>query len=169
MTIEQKKIFTVTSLLALFILNATVFLAGYRAGTDKAAATGTTIKTETKTIIDTTFIEKPVYVDRFFKDSIIVVINDTILVHDTTYMYLPREYKVYQDSSYRAVVSGFEPRLDSIETYNATKIVAIETAPPSKLRSRWSISIHAGYGMSREGLSPTLSAGISYSLVFLGR
>lgn len=169
MTIEQKKIFTVTFLLAMLILIATAFLAGHRVGSDKSASSRTTIKTETKTIIDTTFIEKPVYVDRYFKDSIIVVINDTILVHDTTYMYLPREYKVYQDSSYRAVVSGFEPRLDSIETYNATKIVAIETAPPSKPRSRWSISIHAGYGMSREGLSPTLSAGVSYSLVFLGR
>lgn len=169
MTIEQKKIFAVTSLLAMLILVATAFLAGHRAGSDKAANSGTTIKTEIETIIDTVIKEKPVYVDRYFKDSIIVVINDTILVHDTTYMYLPREYKVYQDSSYRAVVSGFEPRLDSIETYNATKIVAIETAPPSKPRSRWSISIHAGYGMSREGLSPTLSAGISYSLVFLGR
>lgn len=165
MTTEQKKIFTVTLLLAVFILVATAFLAGYRAGTDKAETSGTTIKTEVKTRFDTIRIETPVFVDRYFRDSVILSMIDTIHVHDT--IYLPREYKVYRDSSYRAVVSGIDPRLDSIETYNATKIVTIETMQPSKPRSRWSISIHAGYGMSREGLSPTLSAGVSYSLVFL--
>lgn len=47
---------------------------------------------------------------------------DTTLIHDTTtqLVFLPREYLVYKDSSYRAVVSGVQPRLDSMEVYQKT-------------------------------------------------
>lgn len=47
---------------------------------------------------------------------------DSVFLHDTTikYIELPRTYKVYADTNYRAVVSGVQPRLDSIQTYNTT-------------------------------------------------
>lgn len=170
MTTEQKKLLASTSLLIMLITVATAFMFGYHVGYDKALTSGgTIIQTEVETRIDTIRIEKPVYVDRYFRDSVIVVVKDTIRVHDTTYMCLPREHKVYMDSMYRAVVSGIEPKLDSIEVYNPTSVVTIETLRPSKQRSRWSISLHAGYGICPTGLTPTISAGVSYSLFYLGR
>lgn len=36
---------------------------------------------------------------------------------------LPREAKVYQDSTYRAVVSGYRPSLDTISIYQRTVFV----------------------------------------------
>lgn len=53
-----------------------------------------------------------------------IIERDSVFIrtekHDTIWM--PREQKVYADSSFRAVVSGIEPRLDSIEVYNKTII-----------------------------------------------
>lgn len=70
--------------------------------------------------VDTTYIYYPIEIERRIvkKDTIKIAVIDTLVVRDT--LYLPREQKVYADSSYRAVVSGIFPRLDSIEVYNKT-------------------------------------------------
>lgn len=164
MTTEQKLIFAVVSSLAVVLLLVATFLIGYKAGKGEELGQEVIVKTEIETRIDTVKIEKPVFIDRYIRDSIKMVIKDTIRVHDTTYMYLPREYKVYKDSSFRAVVSGYEPSLDSIQVYSPTRIVTIETMRPSKSGRRWGIGIHAGFGATRYGLSPTIGAGISYTL-----
>ena len=44
--------------------------------------------------------------------------NDTIVRKDT--IYLEREQRVYEDEDYKAFVSGFQPRLDSIYVYPKT-------------------------------------------------
>ena len=49
-------------------------------------------------------IEKRILV----RDTIAIAVTDTLLKIDT--LYLPREQKVYADSSYRAVVSGISDR-----------------------------------------------------------
>ena len=51
-------------------------------------------------------------------DTIKIVINDTIVCRDT--IYLEREQRVYEDKEYKAFVSGFQPRLDSIYVYPKT-------------------------------------------------
>ena len=76
---------------------------------------------------------EPIVVTKVIRDTIMFymppeiehrVIRDTIAIHDTTFckdtIFLPREQKVYADSSYRAVVSGVSPRLDSIFVYPKT-------------------------------------------------
>ena len=85
-------------------------------------------------------------------------------------LYLPvlLEQKVYEDSTYRAVVSGpsieqYGPRLDSISVYSRqttvyqTKTVYVEP-------SRWSIGLQAGYGASKDGLTPYVGIGVQYRL-----
>lgn len=72
------------------------------------------IKTDTIVQIKPTFVERRIVKN----DTIKIAVIDTLVVRDT--LYLPREQKVYADSSYRAVVSGISPRLDSIEVYNKT-------------------------------------------------
>ncbi len=78
------------------------------------------------------------------------------------------EQKVYEDSSYRAVVSGpaiagYGPRLDSISTYNKT-VTVYQTKTVYVEPSRWSIGIQAGYGASKDGLTPYLGVGVQYRL-----
>ena len=51
-------------------------------------------------------------------DTIKIVMNDTIVRRDT--IYLEREQRVYEDEEYKAFVSGFQPRLDSIYVYPKT-------------------------------------------------
>ena len=51
-------------------------------------------------------------------DTIKIVMNDTIVRRDT--VYLEREQRVYEDEEYKAFVSGFQPRLDSIYVYPKT-------------------------------------------------
>lgn len=74
---------------------------------------------------------------------------DTTLIHDTTtqLVFLPREYLVYKDSSYRAVVSGVQPRLDSMEVYQKTitqTITKYVSKPAPILKG------YGGFGASKE-------------------
>lgn len=59
---------------------------------------------------------------------------DTSYIHDTSekLVYLPREFMVYKDTNYRAVVSGVDPRLDSIEVYRTTITQTITKHIPQK-------------------------------------
>lgn len=71
-------------------------------------------KTDTITQIKPVFVAKKIIIH----DTIKIPITDTLWRKDT--IFLPREQVVYGDSSYRAVVSGIEPRLDTIQVYQKT-------------------------------------------------
>nr|DAP80263.1 MAG TPA: hypothetical protein [Caudoviricetes sp.] len=105
------------------------------------------IRTETKiqTVVklDTVLISKPIAV--FWQ----ILPNDTIRIGDTL---LHRKRVVYEDSLYRAVVSGYvDPRLDSIKVFPKT-VYQVETndvyhpvtVKPQK--KRWGLGLQAGYG-----------------------
>lgn len=95
--------------------------------------------------IDTIVQIKPTFVERRIvkKDTIKIAVIDTLVVRDT--LYLPREQKVYADSSYRAVVSGISPRLDSIEVYNRT-IVETKIATQKEWR-KFDYGVQVGVGL----------------------
>lgn len=97
-------------------------------------------------VVDTLWYEVPVYGGR-----------------DTVYLPLPREVKEYRDSSYRAVVSGIRPSLDTIDIFRRTVYVntveRVQIPPP-----RWSWGVQAGLGASKDGLSPYVGIGIQYRL-----
>ena len=66
-----------------------------------------------------------------------------VQLHDTTEIYVPIaiERKEYRDSSYFAVVSGWHPSLDYIETYTKTQTITNyvdRVAPPT-----WTLSAAA--------------------------
>ena len=102
------------------------------------------IKTETKikTIVkvDTLFISSPMAPLRFIQ------LKDTIRIGDTV---VHREQALYADSLYKAWVSGYRPKLDSIEVYPQTIYQTLtndvyHTIVPKK--KRWGLSLQAGYG-----------------------
>lgn len=129
---------------------------------------------ETVTDIDTILIEKPVpyKVTRTeFRTLRLPVMlfapADTVwrerTVVDSVEVEVSMERRMYQDSTYRAQVSGpaiggLHPSLDWVEVYNRTTTIA-------KKPSRWGIGVQVGYGMSREGLSPYVGVGVNYNLI----
>ena len=54
------------------------------------------------------------------KDALLADVARLERNNDSLVLVLKREQKVYADSSYRAVVSGISPQLDSIAVYNKT-------------------------------------------------
>lgn len=146
----------------LLIIVPALCVASYFVGRKRAVETVVN-KTDTVTVVtvDTLIREKPIYVNRYFRDTILVAVTDTVRLRDTTFVQLPKEHRLYVDSMYRAVVSGYQPSLDSIEVYqkNYTKIVT------NTLRPRWSVGIQAGYGVTRGfELAPYVGIGIQYRL-----
>ena len=101
------------------------------------------IRTETKikTIVrvDTLLIYAPM------APLLIVRLTDTIHVGDTV---VQREQAYYEDSLYRAWVSGYRPRLDSMQIFPRTVYQTVtndiyHTITPKK--KRWGLGLQAGY------------------------
>ena len=116
------------------------------------------IRTETRiqTVVklDTVLISAPIAVFLTFT-------NDTIHIGDTVVM---REQAYYEDSLYRAWVSGYRPKLDSIEVYPKTIYQTVtndiyHTIKPKM--KRWGLGLQAGYGYPGGFY---VGGGVSYNL-----
>lgn len=66
---------------------------------------------------------------------------------------LPRQQANIKTRQYEAYISGYQPRLDSITIFSIIK-----------KPQRWSLGIHAGYGITPSGTQPYIGIGISYRL-----
>ena len=120
------------------------------------------IRTETKiqTVVklDTVLISSPIAV--FWQ----ILPNDTVRIGETL---LHRKLVVYEDSLYRAVVSGYvDPRLDSMTVYPRTvyQTVTNDVYHPVLIKlkkKRWGFGLQAGYGYPG---GMYVGAGISYNL-----
>lgn len=84
---------------------------------------------------------------------------------DSVDVTLPITQRTYRDSNYTAWVSGYQPRLDSIHTYNkmvytTRTIERTITKPPRK----WGIGISAGYGygINSKQFEPYIGVGVTY-------
>ena len=126
-------------------------------------------RVDTLFVYDTVKITEPVIVDRVIKDTMFVEVptEDIVVVHDTTYVQLPREYVTYKDSMYRAVVSGYIPRLEEIEIYPKKEIITIQTEKVITVPkpTRFGIGVQAGYGVTPKGFQPYVGVGISYNIL----
>lgn len=104
----------------------------------------------------------------FLTDTITRVEREEIAAQDTTPVYLPREQQYYEeaDGRLRLWVSGYEPRLDRWEMDERQATV---THTVIQRRSRWSLGVSAGYGVSlADGavrLAPYVGVGISYNIL----
>lgn len=92
---------------------------------------------------------------------------DTTFIHDTTteVIYMPREYKVYGDSTYRAVVSGVQPRLDSIEVYSKTITETITKTIQVPDKKRWGFGVNVSAGYDGKKVRPFVGVGVQYNVI----
>lgn len=120
------------------------------------------VRTEYK--IDTILVSNPIPYEVKVVDTLFLV--DSLVIRDTILdiIILPLEQKTYKDSNYVAYVSGYMPKLDSINVYNRieTKYITIENKYKAK---RWGLGIQAGYGLYKDGFTPYVGIGISYNLI----
>lgn len=109
-----------------------ILFVGFVVGYCTRPQTDTIVKTEYRT--DTLRITSPaeVRVDTFFHKVFVPVKQepDTVLKTDSIFVYLPFERKVYEDSTYRAVISGYQPILEDIYVYGKETIVYKEKKQP---------------------------------------
>ena len=91
-------------------------------------------------------------------------------IPDSVAVEIPITQKVYEDSLYRAYVSGYRPNLDSLIIFPRHDITTVTngyTYPKSR-QKRWGIGIHVGYGMTMSRtpqFTPYIGFGISYNLI----
>lgn len=129
-------------------------------GHDPGALTVT--RTDTVFVMDTVTVTRPVETVRWLvrTDTVTVVTLD----RDTVRIEAPVERKIYQDSTYRAVISGIRPTLDSITVYRSTVTVMRTVREPAK---RWTFGATAGPAVIADlNGSVRAGAGIAIGLTY---
>ena len=118
------------------------------------------INTITITKIDTVTVTKPVIQYRYITQ----VITDTLYNTDSIKVpvRIPIERTTYQDSTYRAVVSGYRASLDTIQVYPIHTYTTITNTK----QKRFNIGVQAGvgYGFFNKKPDVYLGFGVSYRL-----
>lgn len=103
---------------------------------------------DTLTFHDTAFVDRPVpvYVSQIRTDTgrlAVVDTSHTTVVRDSVEVEVPISRKVYEDSTYRAVISGYKANLDSLwvyHTFREINVVRTLKMPPK----RWGFDVTIG-------------------------
>lgn len=119
------------------------------------------------TVVDSVKKSFPVPVDSFVVRYIaksLPIARDSAtkqLGNDSVKVQIPISQKVYEDTLYRAYVSGYEPNLDSITIKQRTTYI---THTIRDKESRFRVGLQAGYGLTPKGMQPYVGVGLSYRL-----
>ena len=103
-------------------------------------------------------VPRPVLVRFDHWDTLRVAVRTTDTLRDSVYIPvpIPIERKEYRTDDYRAIVSGYRPRLDLMEIYRKTRTVTVTKEP-----KRWGIGPTAGFGIPGGWY---VGIGVSYDL-----
>lgn len=125
-------------------------------------------KVDTLFIRDTIMSNDPVFITKTKIDSIPypVPVRDTLWKTDT--IWLQREQVMWQDSLSRIYASGVSVEIDSVLHFISTQVITKERDVIVKVKPKWSVGVHAGYGaFANKGqisASPYIGVGVSYNL-----
>lgn len=138
---------------------------------ERPTGSESTTKADTIFIRDTFLIRQPAPSAKRITDTLLLTVTqtDTLTIHDTLYLSLPMEQRVYSDDNYTAWVSGFRPSLDSLQIYPQTQLITNTVTYPKPRPKRWGIGLQVGYGATLNGnvvqTSPYIGIGVSYNLI----
>lgn len=142
-----------------------IFFAG-RNTAKKPDSAQVVTQVDTLYICDTITREMPIYITKTQVRTEYLPVLDTLRIRDTLFVPVTIEKRVYEDSLYRAEVSGYSPSLDKIEIFQQKQVVTQFVQVAEVERKRWGIGVQAGYGIAADGsLSPYLGIGLSYNLI----
>ena len=128
-------------------------------------------RVDTLVIYETKLVEKPVFVEKkvIKKVPVPVPVSDTVMVHDTIYVYMDREQVHWQDSLSDVYASGYDVQVDSVRHNIKTQVITKEKDVIVKVKPKWSIGVHAGYGaFAKNGqisAAPYVGIGVSYNIL----
>lgn len=128
--------------------------------TEKATARDTVIVRDTVRLTPAPVKE---YVTRIIHDTVrIETVTDTVAIAS-----LPISRRVYEDSTYHAVVSGYRPQLDSIVLFPPREVITEQIVVPCTVRvkPRFSIGLQIGYGTDFRRFSPYIGIGVQWNIL----
>ena len=125
--------------LVLILLLCGSFFIGYHEGHGNGPYPPTNVAGAVEYHRDTITLEKPVPVGIFCTDTVYLPVIDTVRLRDTLYFAAPRESRVYEDTLFRAVVSGYLPSLERIDIFRTERVVTV--------RRRWGFGVGIGPGL----------------------
>lgn len=143
------------SWILVILLAVACVVAWFRPHEPLSAEIRTETKVKTVVKVDTLLISAPI------APLLVFQLTDTIRIGDTV---VHREQAYYEDSLYRAWVSGYRPRLDSLQIFPKTVYQTVmndiyHTITPRK--KRWGLGMQVGYGYP-SGIYA--GVGVSYNL-----
>jgi hypothetical protein len=140
----------------LVILLAVVcVVAWFRPHEPLSAEIRTETKVKTVVKVDTLLISAPM------APLLVFQLTDTMRIGDTV---VYREQAYYEDSLYRVWVSGYRPRLDSLQIFPRTVYQTVTNDIYHTItlkKKRWGLGLQAGYGYPGGFY---VGAGVSYNL-----
>lgn len=152
---------------AILLLICGGFLFGLKKGAERKEIieipkTDTLIVEVVKIVVDTQYVDKPVPYKVEVKDTIYLPNpQNPQFPQNPQPEYLVYQTKIYQDSTYKAQVSGYDAHLDWIETYNRTIVREINvTERIQEQPKKWSIYAFTELGISNV---PNFNAGLGVS------
>ena len=111
-------------------------------------------------------------VTKWYPKPVKIEIKDTIYIHSDSIeqsgdsILLPRETKTYEDSTYKAVVSGYKPSLDTLMVFPNTIYITTEKVREIEKKDRfsWGLQLGVGYGLVHR--KPDIYVGIGGQINF---
>ena len=126
-------------------------------------------RVDTLVIYDTIVSEMPVFKEKKVIEKVLVPVRDTIRVKDTLFVYAEREQIHWKDSLSDVYASGIGVNVDSVRHYIPVQVITKEKDVVVKMKPKWSIGVHAGYGaFAKNGqisAAPYVGIGVSYNIL----
>lgn len=155
---------TTIVILSLLLVTSVLFLCRGCFHTNDLNTSLKTSDTITVYKVDTITIDRPVpqykYINKVITDTLYSIDSMKVQVS----VPIPISTTVYNDSSYRAVVSGYRANLDTIQIYPIHTITTITNTIVRQ--KRWCLGVQAGAGWGIYSKQPDifLGVGVSYRL-----
>ncbi len=168
----MNKFYKILIAIAVVVLIVEAFLLGRRSAQKSEVRVDVKREVVERVRIDTLLQLKPVYITQKVVDTlrILVPVTDTEVQPDadSCAVDIPIVERVYKDSTYRAVVTGYNPELKEIEIYRPT-ILRTETIT-NTLKPRFNFGVQLGigptYGFINRKLDVGVYAGIGFQYNF---
>lgn len=146
---------------ATILLTAAAFALGWHCGKGDRAPAEAIPGLRTVLVRDTVRIVAPPAVKTVVRRDTVVAAPLADSDSDSTEVRLALESHEYSGENYRAYISGWEARLDSLVLTAPVARITIPTAPTPR---RISFGIQAGVGMTPAGVQPYVGVGIGIRL-----
>jgi hypothetical protein len=125
---------------------------------------------ETKLVVYDTITRVEIVHDTMWRDRLVyrdlpVVVKDvdTVRITDTVTVAVPIYNYRFKDDLYDITAEGYDVKLNSVTVYPKTEYKY--STHTVEIRRRWGLGVQAGYGFSKDGLSPFIGIGVSYNIL----